>query len=85
MGVLNAGNDLHLLIDEVADVGVVVDVEFDEQIVIARGGIDFRGDLGFGQRIGDGIGLPELAFELDEKGNHRCRLHEHFPAKWHSG
>src|ERR1700722_6308844 len=73
-GVLNAGNDLHLFVDEMADIGVVVDVEFHQQIVIARGGINFGGDLGLGKRVGDGIGLAELAFELDEKGNHRCRL-----------
>src|SRR5271170_1567151 len=67
VGVLDAGNDLHLLVDEVADVGVVIDVEFDQQVVIAGGGIDFRGDLSLGQRVGDGIGLTELALELDEK------------------
>src|ERR1700710_1838190 len=74
MGVLDAGNDLHLLVDEMADVGVVIDVEFDQQVVISSGGIDFGGDLGLGERIGDGIGLAKLAFELHEKRNHRCRL-----------
>src|SRR5882757_539842 len=74
VGVLDTRNDLHLLIDEMADVGVVVDVELDQQVVIAGGGVDLRGDLGFRERVGDGIGLAELAFELNEKGNHRCRL-----------
>jgi hypothetical protein len=74
VGVLDARNDLHLLVDEVADIGVVVDVELDQQVVIARGGLDLGGDLGLGERVGDGIGLAELAFELDEEGNHRCRL-----------
>src|SRR5882672_892513 len=76
MGVLDARNHLHPLVDEMADVGVVVDVELDQQIVVARGGIDLRGDLGLGERVGDGIGLAELAFELDKEGNHRCRLRE---------
>ena len=57
-----------------ADVGVLVDIEFDQEIVIARGGIDLGGDLGLGKRVGDDIGLAELAFDLDEEGNHRCRL-----------
>src|SRR6187549_1273109 len=52
VGVLDARNHLHLLVDEMADVGVVADVELDQQIVVARGGIDLRGDLGLGERIG---------------------------------
>ncbi len=71
---LDAGNDLDLLVDEMADVSVVIDIEFHQEIVIARGGIDLRGDLGFGERVGDGVGLAELALELNEKGNHRCCL-----------
>ena len=57
VSVLNAGNDLHLLVDEMADIGVVVDVELYQQVVIARGGIYLGGDLGLGKRVGDGIGL----------------------------
>ena len=57
-----------------ADVGIVVDVELDQEVVVAGGGIDLRGDFRFGERVGDGIGLAELAFELNKKGNHRCRL-----------
>ena len=79
MGVLDAGNDLDFLVDEVADVGVVIDIELHQEIVIARGGVDFRSDLGLGERIGDGVGLAELAFELDEEGNHRCRLRKCWP------
>src|SRR6202790_5221109 len=56
------------------DVGVLVDVELDQQIVVARGGIDLGGDLGLGKRVGDGVGLAELAFELHEKRDHRCHL-----------
>src|SRR3981189_2926919 len=76
MGILDAGNDLHLLVDEVADIGVVVDVELYQEIVVARGGINLGGNLGLGERVGDGVGLAELAFELDEEGNHRCCLRE---------
>ena len=57
-------------------ISVSVDVEFHQQIEVAGGGIDFRGDLGLGERIGDRIGLAELAFELHEKGNH-ARLRDH--------
>src|SRR5258707_1100997 len=74
VGVLDAGDDLHLLVDEMADIGVLVDIEFYQEIVIARGGIDLGGDLGLGKRVGDDIGLAELAFDLDEEGNHRRRL-----------
>src|ERR1700730_1040898 len=48
MGVLDAGNDLYLLVDEVADIGVVVDVELYQEIVVARGGINLGGNLGLG-------------------------------------
>src|SRR5216684_672263 len=74
VGVLDAGDHLHLLVDEMADVGVVIDVELNQQVVIAGGGIDLRGDLGLRERIGHRIGLAELAFELDEEGNHFSRL-----------
>src|SRR5579859_5615537 len=74
VGVLDAGNGLHLFVDEVADVGAVVDIELHQQIVVARRGIDFGGDFGFGECVGDGVGLAELAFDLHEEGNHRCRL-----------
>src|ERR1700761_5494842 len=84
MGVLNARNDLDLLVDEVADVGVVIDIELHQEIVIARGGVDFRGNLGLGERVGDGVGLAELALELDEEGNHRCCLREGVARKKYS-
>src|SRR4029078_5815426 len=70
VGVLDAGNDLHLLVNEMADVGLVVDVKLDQQVVMAGGGVDLRGDLGLRQRIGHRIRLAELAFELDKEGNH---------------
>ena len=61
-----------LLVHEMADIGAFLDVEFAQQVVMAGGGIDFRGDLGVGEMIGDLIGLAELAFDLDEKRNHSC-------------
>src|ERR1035437_4346856 len=74
VGVLDAGKDLHLLVDEMPDIGVFIDVEFDQQIVVSSGGIDLGRNLGFRKRIGDGVGLAELALDLDKEGNHRCRL-----------
>ena len=73
-GVLDAGENLHLLVDEMADIFLVIDIEFGEQIVITGGGIDFRGNLGVGKRAGDLIGFAELAFDLHEK-----RLHGFVP------
>src|ERR1700722_9301344 len=74
VGVLDARNHLHLFVHEVADIGALIDIEFDEKIEVARGRVDLRGDLGLRQRVGDDIGLAKLAFDLDEKGDHRCRL-----------
>src|ERR1700692_3574593 len=74
VGILDAGKHLHLLVDEVPDVGVVIDVEFNQQVVIAGGGIDPRRNLGRGKRIGHRVGLAKLALDLDKEGNHRCRL-----------
>lgn len=68
MGVLDARQDLHLLVDEVADVSVLVDVELHQEVVVAGRGVDLGGDLGFGERVGDRVGLAKLAFDLDEKG-----------------
>src|ERR1700751_6244644 len=71
--VLDARNDLHLLVDEMADIGVVVDIELDQEIIVPGGGVDLGGDLGFGDRVGDRVGLAELAFDLDEERYHRGR------------
>ena len=76
--VLDSGNHLDLLVDEMPHIHVVVDIELGHQVEIAGGGIDFRGDLGVGQRAGDLIGLTEVAFDLHEKRLHRltrlCRI-----------
>src|SRR5262249_36969636 len=68
--VLDARNGLHALVDEMADIGAVLDVELNQQIIVAGGGVDFGGDLGVGEAVGDLIGLAEMAFDLDEEGNH---------------
>jgi hypothetical protein len=54
-----------------ADIGILVDIELHQEVVIARGGIDFGCDLGFGKRVGDRIGLAEFALDLNEERNHR--------------
>jgi hypothetical protein len=69
--VLDAGDALHFLIHEVADVGARLDIEFHQQVIVARGRVDLGGDLGFGQRVRDLLGLAELAFDLDKEGGHR--------------
>ena len=53
-----------------ADVSRGIDVKFHQKIEIAGCGVDFRGNLGVGELIGDLIGLAELAFNLHEKGDH---------------
>src|SRR5690606_35612080 len=74
-GVLDAGNDLHLFIHEMADIGRGVDIEFRQQIEFARGRIDFRRDFRIRQAVGDLVGLAELAFDLDEERNHSALQH----------
>src|SRR6266581_3537882 len=69
-GVLNAGNDLHLLVHEMPDVGRILDIELHLQIEIAGRGIDLRGDFGIRDGIRHLVRLAEMAFDLDEEGNH---------------
>ena len=70
LGVLDAGDLLHLLIDEVPDVGGLVDIELHQQVELSRRGIDFGGDFRVRQRVSDLIRLAERAFDLDKKRNH---------------
>src|ERR1043165_8525495 len=53
-----------------ADVGRVLDVEFDQEVEIARGRIDFGCDLGVRERIRHLIRLAEMAFDLHEERDH---------------
>src|SRR4051794_22696142 len=69
--VLDARDDLDLLVDEVADVDAGIDIDLHQQIELARGRIDFRSDLGIGKAVGHLVGFAELAFDLDEERNHR--------------
>src|SRR5262245_22834461 len=68
--VLDARDGLNLLVDEVADIGVGLDVELHQQVEVAGGGIDLGGDLGIGEPVGHVVGLAQVAFDLDEEGNH---------------
>ncbi len=76
-GIADAVDAVHLLVDEVADVGAGLDVEFHQQVEIAGGRIDLGGDLSFGKFVGDLIGLAEFAFDLDEERGH-CRSLQSF-------
>src|SRR5215212_1673323 len=71
-GVLDLGDRLHVLGDEMADVDAVVDMELGQDVVVAGRRIDLRGDLAVGKRARHRIGLAELALDLDEEGLHRA-------------
>ena len=64
---------MHLLVDEMTDIDAVLDVKLHQQVVVAGGGVDLRGNLGTRQRVGNGIGVAELALDLHKKRNHRLR------------
>jgi hypothetical protein len=70
VGILDARDNLHLLVHEMADVDLVFDIELAQQVVVAGGGIDFGSDLGVRDRVCDIVGFAELAFDLDEEGYH---------------
>ena len=53
-----------------ADVGCLVDIEFHQQVEVAGGGIDFRGDLGVGEAVGHLVRFAHLALDLNEKRDH---------------
>src|SRR6185436_10548315 len=69
-GVLHAGQRLDVAGDEVADVGLVVEVALHQQVVLAGGRIDLRHLLDAARIVGDLVGLAELAFHHDENGLH---------------
>src|SRR3954469_16983463 len=71
-GVLELGDRLHVLGDEMADVDAVVDMELGQDVVVAGRRIDLRGDLAVGERACHRIGLAEPALDLDEEGLHRA-------------
>ena len=65
-----SGIDLDVFGDEVADIDAVIHVEFGEDVVIARRRVDLGGDFPVGESVRDGVGLAELALDLDEEGLH---------------
>jgi thiamine-phosphate pyrophosphorylase len=67
---LHTGDSLHLLGYEVSDIGILVHVEFHQQIEITSGRIDLRGYFSIRKTVGDLIRLAELTFDLHEKGYH---------------
>src|SRR5579871_4604846 len=69
-GVLDARDRLHLFVDEVPDIGAGLDIKFDQKIELAGGRIDFRRDFGIRELVGHLVGFAEMAFDLDEEGNH---------------
>src|SRR5881392_3964209 len=57
-------------VDEKTDIGHFIDVELHQQVVVAGGRVDFRGQLRVRELVRHLIGLAELAFDLDEEGDH---------------
>src|SRR5262249_48415141 len=68
--VLNPGNGLHLLIDEMTDVGLFLDVKLGQQVELSRRGIDLGRNFRIGKLVGHVIGFAEMALDLDEKRDH---------------
>src|SRR4029077_14114205 len=67
---MDAWYGVPLSVDEMADVGLLLDVELHEQVEIAGGRINLGGELGVRQLVGDFIRFAELAFDLNEEGDH---------------
>jgi hypothetical protein len=68
--ILNAGNGLNPLVHKVSDIGVAIDIELYQEIIVARRRVDFRGYFCVSKLICDIIGLAELTFDLDKEGDH---------------
>src|SRR5262245_16184721 len=69
-GVLDARKGLHLFVDEMADIGPFFHIELDEKVEVSRRRVDLGGDLGVGELVRHLVRLAEMAFDLDEEGNH---------------
>src|SRR6185312_11230799 len=69
-GVLHVPQRLDLAGDEVADVGLLVEIALHQQVVLARGRVDLRHALDRERFLGDLVGLAELALH-----HHENRLH----------
>ena len=69
--VSNARQSLDLVIDEMADIGVVGKKTFHDQIVLTRCRMDLRNFFDPQCcRVGDIIGFAEFAFDLNEDCQH---------------
>src|SRR5258705_11137703 len=69
-GIQNARNGLDLLVDKMADVGAVLDIELHQQAEVTGGRKNFGCDFGIGQRIGNRITFAQGAFSLHKNGKH---------------
>src|SRR6185312_2278055 len=69
-GVLHVPQRLDLAGDEVADVGLLVEIALHQQVVLARGRVDLRHALDRQRLLGDLVSLAELALH-----HHENRLH----------
>src|SRR5882672_666764 len=68
--VVDTRNGLYFFSHEVTDVSAWFDVKFRQEVEVSGGRIDFGGDLGVRKLIGNLVGLAQVAFYLDEEGNH---------------
>src|SRR5215831_1812979 len=69
-GVLHAGQRLDLAGDEMADVGLVVEIALHQEVVLAGGRIDLGDLLDAASIVGHVVGPTELAFQHDEDRLH---------------
>src|SRR6185437_6515080 len=69
-GVLHVTQRLDLAGDEVADVGLLIEIALHQQVVLTRGRVDLRHALDRQRFLGDLVGLAELALH-----HHENRLH----------
>src|SRR5574337_291327 len=67
----DARDRLHLVADEMTDVDILLDIELCQDIEVAGGRVDLRGDLGFRERARDLVGTAERALNLNEERLHR--------------
>jgi len=62
----------HLFVDEMADIGAVLDVELDQEIIVAGRRIDSEAISAVGERVRHLVGFAEMTLDLDEEGTMRA-------------
>src|SRR5690606_16255727 len=67
----DAGHVGDVVVDELADVDTVLDVDLHQQVVLSAGRIELGGNLAFEQLVGDLIGPARRHLKLHEYGSHR--------------